>query len=56
MYYYDLESKWTKRIKPHLNDKKLCELLVRDFNKFTYGRWQSRFVAGQYPSEFETCD
>ena len=44
MRYYDLQRHWTKRIEPHLGDKKLNAILVRDFNKFTFGRWEKRFT------------
>jgi hypothetical protein len=54
--YYDLKRHWTKRIMPHLDDKTLNEILVRDFSKFTFGRWQLRFLPGNLPEEFETCD
>jgi len=30
--------------------------LVRDFNKFTYGRWKKEFKEGMVPFEFESCD
>ena len=35
--YYDLRRHWTKRIVPHLNDEFLNAILVRNFNKFTWG-------------------
>ena len=38
--YYDLQRHWTNRIDPHLGDRKLNHL-VRDFNKFTFGRWEN---------------
>jgi hypothetical protein len=56
MRYYDLKGHWTRRIEPHLDDEWLNAILVRDFNKFTYGRWRQVFTAGQYPREFESCD
>jgi hypothetical protein len=55
MKYYDLKKNW-RRVKPHLADKKLNDILVRDFNKFTFGRWGREFVHGDLPSEFESCD
>jgi hypothetical protein len=55
MRYYDLKKNW-RRVKPHLEDKKLNNILVRDFNKFTTGRWRRPFVHGDLPSDFETCD
>jgi hypothetical protein len=56
MRYYDLSRNWTRKIMPHLGEKKLNEILVRDFNKFTYGRWQQRFGRGEFPRDYETCD
>ena len=55
MKYYDLTKNW-QRVRPHLGDKKLNDILVRDFNKFTFGRWNRRFAHGQFPREFESCD
>jgi len=54
--YFDLKRQWTRRIIPHLKDKTLNEILVRDFNKFTYGRWQKSFLPGDFPEDFESCD
>jgi hypothetical protein len=56
MRYYDLKKHWTKKIEPHLTNKQLNNILVRDFNKFAFGRWRQPFVHGQYPCEFESCD
>ena len=56
MRYYDLQRHWTKRLAPHLDDAKLNAVLVRDFNKFTSGRWGKPFARGQFPREFESCD
>jgi hypothetical protein len=53
--YYDLKKNW-RRVKPHLGDKELNDILVRDFNKYTFGRWGQRFTAGKLPCEFESCD
>jgi hypothetical protein len=55
MTYYDLKKNWPK-VRRHLNDKTLNDILVRDFNKFTYGRWGKPFTQGQVPFEFESCD
>ena len=52
--YFNPVKNWRK-IKPHLENPELQELLVRDFNKFTMGRWGKPFKLGQYPTEFETC-
>ena len=53
--YYDLSKNWRK-VRPHLDNPRVAETLVRDFNKYTYGRWRQRFTAGRYPCEFESCD
>ncbi len=53
--YYDLVKKWPK-VKRHLDDAELNNILVRDFNKFTEGCWGQKFTHGQFPTEFETCD
>jgi hypothetical protein len=37
IHYYDLRKKWRK-VKPHLGDPELNNVLVRDMNKFTQGR------------------
>jgi hypothetical protein len=55
MKYYDLKKNW-RRVKPHLTDRKLNDILVRDFNKFTFGRWGQTFTYGNLPREFESCD
>ncbi len=55
MRYYDLKKNW-RRVKPHLADKKLNDILVRDFNKFTFGRWGQTFTYGNLSREFESCD
>jgi len=55
--YYDVRRHWTKKIKPHLADDRLNAILVRDFNRYTYGRWGKRFVAGMIPADFDChCD
>jgi len=51
--YYDPVRNWN-RIQPHL--KRVEPILVRDFNRFTYGRWRQRFEAGMVPRQFESCD
>jgi hypothetical protein len=55
MKYYDLKKNWRK-VKSHLDNKELNDILIRDFNKFTYGRWRKPFTAGHFPTEFESCD
>ena len=46
MQYCDLKKKW-KKVKPHLQDEQLNNILIRDFNGYTYGRWRERFTHGQ---------
>jgi hypothetical protein len=55
MKYYDLKKNW-RRVRPHLADKKLNNILVRDFNKYTFGRWGQEFTHGRLPCQFESCD
>ena len=50
--YYDPIKNWS-RIRPHLPDVE--QILVRDFNKFTWGRWRKKFQPGQRPHQFESC-
>ncbi len=52
MRYYDLQKNWTKKIEPHLTNKSLNDILVRDLNKLSSGRWRKPFVHGQYPWEY----
>ena len=40
---------------PHLGDEKLNKILVRDFNRYTYGRWRQPFKSGDLPHNFESC-
>ena len=37
--YYDLQKKWRK-VRPHINHPELQAVLVKDFNKYTWGRWR----------------
>jgi hypothetical protein len=53
--YYDLKRHWTKKIEPHLNDTELNDILTKDFNKFTWGRWRIGFGKNELPHEFETA-
>jgi hypothetical protein len=55
LQYHDIQKNWWK-IRPHLADKELNEILVRDFNKYTWGRWRQKFLPGNYPDDFESCD
>ncbi len=52
MRYYDLQKNWTKKIEPHLANKQLNDILVRDLNKRSSSQWGKPFVHGQYPSEY----
>jgi hypothetical protein len=54
--YYNLQRHWTKKIEPHLGNPTLNKILVRDFNKFTFGLWRKPFLPGHFPREFENCD
>jgi hypothetical protein len=53
--YYDLKANWRK-VRRHLANPIVADTLVRDFNKFTYGRWEKPFKAGMLPYQFESCD
>lgn len=55
MKYYPVVKNWRK-IKPHLQDKELNKILVRDFNKYTYGMNKETFKQGMLPRDFEGCD
>lgn len=55
MQYYDLKKNWQK-VKRRLGNEKVIKTLVRDFNKFTYGKWRKEFKAGMLPRDFESCD
>jgi hypothetical protein len=50
--YYDFRRHWTKRIVPHLADKKLNAILVRDFNRYAL----SPFRLGDLPADFDSLD
>ena len=51
--YFDLARHWTRRVEPHLGDKKLNDLLRHDFGLYTE-RWMGRvFKRGQFPRDFE---
>ena len=55
MEYYDLKRNW-RRVRPHLSDPRMADTLVRDFGKFTLGRWCQEFLPGMTPRDFESCD
>jgi hypothetical protein len=47
MQYYDLQKNWRK-VKRYINEPEVQAVLVRDFNKFTFGRWGNEFKPGLY--------
>jgi hypothetical protein len=53
--YYDLRKNWRK-VKRHIGHPDVQRVLVRDFNRYTYGRWREKFKPGMVPTEFESCD
>ena len=55
MQYYDVMRHW-RRVRPHLADPIVANVLVFDFNLYTYGRWKEPFEHGMVPHEFESCD
>ena len=55
MKYYCLKRNWRK-VKRHIDHPDVQAILVRDFNRFTYGRWRQRFEPGMLPAQFESCD
>lgn len=54
--YFNLKKHWAKQVVPHLKDRELNELLVRDFNRFTWGTWRRKFKPGDLPEQIESCD
>ena len=55
MHYYPVQKNWRK-IKPHLGNADVQVALVRDFGKYTMGRWEKEFLPGMTPTEWESCD
>lgn len=55
MKYYPFVKNWHK-IKPHLQNKVVQDVLVRDMNRFTKGRWGTEFKPGMLPEDVESCD
>jgi hypothetical protein len=43
-------------VEPHLGAPAVQRVLVRDFNKLTYGKWRKPFTNAMRPFEFENCD
>jgi hypothetical protein len=52
--YYDIKRNWTRKIDLHLKDYELNEILTRDFNLYTLGRWGDEFRGDQLPEDHET--
>jgi hypothetical protein len=53
MRYVDLMKNW-REISVHLPAAE--PVLVRDFHKYTFGRWRKPFKRGMVPFDFETHD
>ena len=53
MRYFDPIRNWN-RIAVHLPAAE--PVLVRDFNRYTWGRWRQKFLPGKVPHTFESCD
>lgn len=56
MKYYPVQRNWSRKIKPHLASLDVQATLVRDFGRYTFGRWEEVFHPGMKPTEFELCD
>jgi hypothetical protein len=41
---YTIQPRIGGKFQPHLSDLELNEILVRDFNKYTFGRWRKEFL------------
>jgi hypothetical protein len=54
--YYPAARHWTRRVMPCLADPELNAILVRDFNRYTYGTWRRHFRPGDLPHQFENGD
>src|SRR5260370_7732238 len=54
--YFDAKRNWRK-IKPHLKDKELNDVLVRDFRKYLStnrsASWPHPFTHGKFPPDYE---
>lgn len=55
MKYYPIQKNW-KKIKRLIETKQVQDILIKDFNKYTFGRWNKLFEPGMTPHEFESCD
>jgi hypothetical protein len=47
LMYYDLKKNWPK-VRRHLQDKELNDILVRDFNKFDKDERRTRETPSRY--------
>lgn len=56
VHYYDLKRHWSRRIAPHLDDRELNKILVREFNKYMTGLCGRRFLPGMLPEDIDCCD
>ena len=55
MQYYDVQKNWRK-IRPFLEDEEFLDLLIEDFDRYTWGRIKEHFEYGMMPHDFESCD
>jgi hypothetical protein len=55
MRYYDLQKSWTKRIEPHLGNKQLNNILVRDLNKLSSSDGGNLLSMANIPGSMGTC-
>ena len=53
--YFDIQKNW-RNLRPHVESDEAQDILVRDFNMFTFGRWKIKFKKGMLPTDFELCD
>lgn len=56
MAYYDLKKNWSKKVVPHLDNKKLNDILVRDMSILTTSWSNKPFVHGEFPCDRDFCD
>lgn len=55
MKYYPIVKKWST-LRPLIQEKEIQDILIRDFNKYTMGRWKTKFESGMKPEDIESCD
>jgi hypothetical protein len=53
--YYDIPGNW-RRIREHIKNPVVQKVLIRDFSKYVFGRWQKPFTSGMLPAAFDHCD